>query len=396
MQLSFKHIAPFLNTRQNAVSRWLGYIGLGVGVVLLLLSIQLYININVLLKDKNPRKDGYDYISVTKLITNENMGADHSFSPAEIEALKHAPTVEDATPLLANKFLVRASGNSMLPFTTDLFLESIDNRFLDTIPSSFSWQPGQTAVPIIISSDYLELYNTVFAPSKDLPQFSEKSISLVTVQLECYASDGRVQIFKANIAGLSDRINSVLVPQNFLEWANQQLGGNNAPNPSRVFIKTKDANNSNLLQYLQQHNYNINKDKTKFGRVKQILQAIVSGLSGFGILVILLAMLLFSFYLQLMIARSKQNLQLLLTLGYSPEWLSKTVAKRWVPVYSFIILIAVLITAIFEWYFQQFAMKGREGLSPFLNWLVVITAAVLLVLSIFINYRLVKKLLLKL
>ena len=396
MELFFRHIAPFLNTRQNNISRWLGYIGLGIGVLLLLLSIQLYININVLLKDKNPRKDGFDYIAVTKLITNENMGGDHSFSAEEIDALKKAPTVEDATPLLANKFLVRASGSSMLPFTTDLFLESIDNRFLDTVPESFTWQPGQNSVPIIISSDYLELYNTVFAPSKDLPQFSEKSISLVTVQLECYAADGRVKTFKANIAGLSDRINSVLVPQNFLVWANQQLGNNTAVNPSRVFIKTKDANNGSLLEFLQHNNYNINKDKTKFGRVKQVLQAIVSGLSGFGILVILLAMLLFSFYLQLMIAKSKQNLQLLLTLGYSPGWLSTTVAKRWVPVYSIIILIAVLITAIFQWYFQQYAMKGRDGLSPLLNWLVVLTALILLLLSVFINYRLVKKLLLKL
>ncbi len=396
MKLSFAHIAPFLNTRQNTVSRWLGYIGLGVGVALLLLSIQLYININVLLKDKNPRKDGYDYIAVTKLITNENMGADHSFSAAEIEALKLAPGIEDATPLLANKFLVRASGSSMLPFTTDLFLESIDNRFLDTIPEAFAWQPGQNSVPIIISSDYLELYNTVFAPSKDLPQFSEKSISLVTVQLECYAADGRMKTFKANIVGLSDRINSVLVPQNFLVWANEQLGNNTAVNPSRVFIKTKDANNSSLLQFLQQKNYNINKDKTKFGRVKQILQAIVSGLSGFGMLVILLAMLLFSFYLQLMIAKSKQNLELLLTLGFSPGWLSRTVTKRWVPVYAIIVLIALVFTAIFQWYFQQVAMKGKEGLSPLLDWMVVLTALILLLLSVFINYRLVKKLLLKL
>jgi hypothetical protein len=46
--------------------------------------------------------------------------------------------------------------------------------------------------------------------------------------------------------------------------------------------------------------------------VKGILQTIVSSLAGFGILVILLALVLFSFYLQLMIAKSKDNLQLLL------------------------------------------------------------------------------------
>lgn len=396
MKLPYRHIAVFLEAGQHAFSRWMGYVGLGLGVVLLLASVQLYINISVLIKDKNPRKDGFDYISVTKRITNENMAENHSFTVEEIKELKAQSFIQDATPLMANNFLVKATGSSVLPFTTDLFLESIDNRFLDTIPTAFTWQGGQKIVPIIISSDYLELYNTVFAPSKDLPQFSEKSVSSVIFQLECYSVNGPAQIFKANVVGLSDRINSVLVPVNFLEWANKNLGNTITINPSRIFIKTKDANNIELLNFLQLKNYNINKDKTKFGRLKQVLQAIVSGLSAFGILIILLSMLLFSYYLQLVIARSKNNLQLLLTLGYSPGWLSKTVAKRWVPVYIGILLTALLTVAVFQWIFQQFALNYRGDLSAFLHWSVVLIAIVLLLLSIFINYWTISKQLMKL
>jgi hypothetical protein len=188
----------------------------------------------------------------------------------------------------------------------------------------------------------------------------------------------------------------VLVPKNFLESANRQLAGAVKTNPSRVFIKTRDANSPELLNFLEQKNYHVNKDKTKFGRVKQILQVIVSGLSGFGILVILLAMVLFSFYLQLMIARSKDNLQLLITLGYSPGWLSKTVAARWIPVYALIILSALIMTAIFQWIFQQFAMNGRDDLPVFIHWSVAVVALLLLALSVTVNQKLVKKLLHKL
>jgi hypothetical protein len=163
MGLAYKDIAAFLSAGQNKWSRRLSFIGLGVGVLLLLCSVQLFININKLLKDKNPSKSGFDYISVTKTITNENMAADHSFSDEDIAALKQNKAIEDATPLIANKFLVKATGGTVLPFTTDLFLEAIDNSFIDSIPPSFSWQQGQDVVPIIISSDYLELYNTVFS-----------------------------------------------------------------------------------------------------------------------------------------------------------------------------------------------------------------------------------------
>ncbi|MES2848420.1 MAG: FtsX-like permease family protein [Bacteroidota bacterium] len=396
MPLSCKHILPFLSVSQNRMSRWLSYVGLGVGVLLLLCCLQVYININQLLKDRNPRKDGFDYISVTKLITNENMGQDHSFSDAELKELKTQPFIEDATPLQANKFLVKATGPSSIPFTTDMFLESIDNSFIDSIPKEFTWKEGDEVVPVIISADYLELYNTVFAPSKDLPQFSEKTIGAVMVQMECYSPAGDVTTFRAHVVGLSDRINSVLVPVNFLQWANKNFSSSRIMNPSRIFIKIKDANNPVFLDFLQKKNYNINKDKTKFGRIKQVLQAIVSGLSAFGVLVILLAMVLFSFYLQLMIAKSKDNLQLLLTLGYSPKWLSKTVAKRWVPVYIIIVLSALAITIGFQYYFQHFAMNGREELSTFIHWSVAAIAMGLLALSIIVNYRMVSKLLHKL
>jgi hypothetical protein len=394
MNLTFKNIAPFLNTGQNKASRWLSYIGLGIGVLLLLCSVQMYININQLLKEKNPKKTGFDFISVTKTITDQNMGKDNRFTPDDLKEIQSQYFIDDAAPLIANQFRVKASAGNIIPFSTDLFLESINEKFIDTVPPNFTWKEGQANVPIIFSSDFLEMYN-VFAPSQDLPQLSENTISSVAIILECHGPAG-VQNFRGQIVAVSDRINSVLVPENFMQMANKNFGGVSTVPASRIYLKTKDANNPELLSFLQQKNYHVNKDKTKFGRIKQILQAIVSGLAGFGVLVILLAMVLFSFYLQLMIAKSKENLQLLLTLGYSPHWLSKTVAKKWIPVYILVVITAVVITALLHFSFQHFVLHTREELSPFINWLVITISLVLLVLSITVNYRLVKKLLYRL
>ncbi|MEO6233377.1 MAG: FtsX-like permease family protein [Ferruginibacter sp.] len=392
--LSFKNIAPFLSSDLNKVSRALSYAGLGIGVLLLLCSIQMFININQLLTEKNSRKNGADYISVTKTITNDNMGKDNSFSPADIADIQAQPFIEAAAPLISNQFRVKASAGNIIPFSTDLFLESLDEKFIDTVPPSFTWQPGQLDVPIIFSSDFMEMYN-VFAPSQDLPQLSDKTMSSVSIILECYTPFG-VQNFKARIVALSDRINSVLVPNTFMTWANKNFGGVSQVNASRIYIKTNDANSPQLLTYLEKKEYRVNKDKTKFGRVKQILQAIVSGLGAFGLLVVIMAMVLFSFYLQLMIAKSKDNLQLLLTLGYSPKWLSKTVAKKWLPVYAVIIITSLILTVLLQFCFQHFIMNGREELSPFIHWAVVLVAMLLLVLSVFTNFKLVNKLLHKL
>ena len=70
-----------------------------------------------------------------------------------------------------------------------------------------------------------------------------------------------MQNFKGNIVALSDRINSVLVPKSFLEWSNLHFSGVSKVHPSRVFIKTKDANNPQLITYLE--NKTITSIKTK-------------------------------------------------------------------------------------------------------------------------------------
>ncbi len=391
---SLKTIAHFLDIRQNKWSRFFSYAGLAIGVLLLLLAVQMFININDLLKDKNPRKNGFDFLSVTKTITNQNMGSDNRFNQADIDELKKQPFIDDAAPLLSNQFRAKASAGNILPFSTDLFLESVKDDFIDTLPPSFKWQPGQMDVPIIFSADFLEMYN-VFAPSQELPQLSESSITALNIMLECYSAAG-MQTYRGHIVAVSERINSVLVPENFLVWANKQFGNTTNSPAARVYLKTKDANNAALLSFLQEKNYHVNKDKTKFGRIKQVLQAVVTGLGGFAVLVILLAMMLFSFYLQLMIARSKDNLQLLLSLGYAPSWLSKTVAKKWIPAYAFIILTALALTSVLQFMFRNFSVNGRDQLSPILHWYVWALALVLFILCIFINFRLIRKLLYKL
>ena len=390
MALTYKNIEPLIISGKNIFSKWLGYFGLAIGILLLLVSMQMFVNIQQLLKENNPRKSGgYDFISISKTITNSNMGKDNTFTTADIKRLENEPNISGVAPLISNKFRVRATAGDIIPFSTDLFLESIDNNYIDTVPPTFKWQPGEITVPIIFSSDFLEMYN-VFAPAQGLPQLSAKTISSVNIILECSGPYG-TQNFRGNIVALSDRINSLLVPKTFMNWSNWHFMQDTSVHASRVYIETKDANNPKLISFLDQQNYHLNKDKVKFSRIKSILQNIVSALGFFGILVIVLALLLFSFYLQLMIARSKNNLQLLLTLGYSPKWLAKSVAKTWIPVYLSVIIVALIITEILHLLFMQLSFVKADHLSYILHWSVWLTAIILFGLTVLINLRLVKK-----
>jgi len=396
VSLSFKPIQPLLQTGTNAASRWFSYIGLGIGVLLLLASVQMFVNIQQLMKENTIRKDGFDFISITKKVTNETMGRPEKnvFYEKDIAELKNKSFISNVAPLEANRFRVQMSAGEILAFKTDLFLESIENEFLDTLPANFSWQEGQQKIPVIISSDYLEAYN-VFAPSQGLPQVSPETATNIPVVMTI-SGNGQKTDFYGSIVAFSDRINSVIVPKSFLDWANKTYGESGSQGFGRLYLKTPDANNPELLTFLDQKGYNVNKDKTRFGRTKQVMQGIFSGLGVFGLLVVIMALMLFSFYLQLVIARSKESLQLLLLIGYSPLWLSKNVSKKFIPIYIFIVLTALLLTQAMQWAFHHFVMYDREELSTPVHWAVIALAVVLIVLSAITNYRLVKKLLYRL
>jgi hypothetical protein len=391
--LSFKPIKPLLHTGTNAASRWFSYIGLGIGVLLLLCSIQMFVNIQGLMGGDTVRKNGFDFISITKKVTNSTMGQPEKnlFTSAEITEINQQPFVDSVAPLIANQFRVQLSAGEILAFKTDLFLETLENEFIDTVPPNFNWAEGQGRIPVIISSDFLEVYN-VFAPGQGLPQISPETASSVPVLITA-SGNGRQQTFSANIVAFSDRVNSVLVPKTFLDWANETFGEDGAEaGAARLFIKTKDANSPELLTYLDAKNYKVNKDRTKFGRAKQTLQGIFSGLGVFGVMVVVMALMLFSFYLQLVIARSRDSLQLLLTLGYSPKWLSSHVARQFIPVYIFVVLGALAVTQLIQWIFHRGVMYGRSELSTPIHWSVAAMAVFLITVSILTNYNLVKKL----
>jgi hypothetical protein len=396
LSLSFKPIRPLLQTGTNAASRWFSYIGLGIGVLLLLCSIQMYINTQRLLGKDNIRKEGFDFISITKTVTNETMGQPEKnlFRPAEVEEIRSKPFVEDVAPLVSNQFRAQLSGGDILPFRTDFLLESVENKFIDTVPPNFTWQEGQRNVPIIISSDFLEIYN-VFAPAQGLPQVSSETASNIPAQISVAGNDATA-VFNAHIVAFSDRINSVLVPKSFLDWANQKYGEQAATGYTRLYLKMADANNTDFLSFIDSKNYKVNKDRIKFGRTKQTLQGIFSGLGIFGLLVVIMALMLFSFYLQLVIARSRDSLQLLLMLGYSPDWLGKNVSRQFIPVYILVVLSALGITQLMQWLFHHYVMYDRPELDTVVHWSVIATAIFLAILSIITNFSMVRKLLYRL
>ena len=116
----------------------------------------------------------------------------------------------------------------------------------------WKWDDNSQFIPMIVPNMFLDMYNFGFAASQNLPQLSQEIVMNLPLKITIQTPNGPMKIY-GKVVGFSDRISSILVPQQFMDWANAKFGTDKNAKPSRVVIKTKDAGDPLLVQYLKDH-----------------------------------------------------------------------------------------------------------------------------------------------
>ena len=119
------------------------------------------------------------------------------FTEEELEAFRSQAFVNRLGVFTSNEFEVSASSNSF-GFYTDLFFESVSDDFLDVDNEQWEWKKGQREIPIVISRDYVALYNFGFAPSQGLPQINPQFAKRFTIDININGN-GLKRVFKGRI-----------------------------------------------------------------------------------------------------------------------------------------------------------------------------------------------------
>jgi hypothetical protein len=334
-----------LNSTGNS-RLWAALAAVCVGTTLLLVSVAIWWNFKELMEGKRDNDSlGSTFLTISKQVTNENMGQPMAtiFNTAEIDALRNAPEVQDAGVLSGNRFPVYATFGSSMGFATELFLEAVPERFMDNKPANWQWQPGDSRVPIIISTEFLNLYNYGFALSQGLPQLSESSIQSIAFELKV-GRGLQAQNYTAQIVGFSDRISSVLVPESFIDYGNNAYAPGVQAAPSRVIVKAKDPSADAFVHYLQAHNYTTNAEQLRWNKLRSVVTLVTGATGLLAALLMGIGILVFILFIELTIAKAQPAIQLLTELGYSPGYLSRFIAARFIPLMGGALVVALLLT----------------------------------------------------
>ncbi|MDE6695982.1 MAG: ABC transporter permease [Muribaculaceae bacterium] len=260
-----------------------------------------------------------DYLVLNKKVTSASTLGDRDatrFSEAEIVNLKAQPWVRRVGEFSSSDFRVYASvshgGRGM---ETALFFEAVPDSFVDIPESDWRFEPGQTTVPLMIPKDYLALYNFGFAGSAGLPQLSEQLITGIPLKLYMRSEDGsRSMSMEGHIVGFSNRLNTVLVPDSFIQYANSTLGDSPAVSPSRLIVDVSSPGDVAISEYLSDHGIEVGGDKSG-SSAAYLLKVVIGIVVSVGILITLLSVFVLMLSISLLMEKNRQVIHRLLMLG---------------------------------------------------------------------------------
>lgn len=260
-----------------------------------------------------------DFLVVNKKVTSANTwgDADSGFSQEEIADMKSQPWVRDVGEFSATDYRVWASvaqgGRGM---STMLFFESIPDDFVDVAGSDWHFTQGDDVVPVIISKDYLTLYNFGFAGSAGLPQMSESILGGITLKLTLTSDDGsRATELAGRVVGLSNRLNTILVPQSFMDWSNRLLGNGGCRRASRLIVDVSSPGDVAIKDYLDSHGLEVAGDKSN-SSASFLLKVIVGIVLAVGCVITALSFFILLLSMSLLMEKNRDKLHSLLMLGF--------------------------------------------------------------------------------
>ena len=331
-----------------------------VGVAIILLGVQFYNDYKALDSEDSFMKA--DYLIVNKKIgaLSGLTGAQSTFSQTDIDNLAAEDFVERMGAFTPSSFNVRARFNveGFVSFSTEMFFESVPDDFVDVESDAWHYKEGSSDIPIILPKNYLDLYNFGYAQGKGLPKLSEGILGAMKLQIQIEGNGGHGD-FDGRIVGFSSRLNTILVPEQFMQWANQQYAnGDEAKEPTRLIVEVNNPTDERITSYLQAHDYETDEDKLDASKTTYILRIIVSIVMAVGIVISILSIYILMLSVFLLVQKNSAKLENLLLIGYSPTKVSFPYQALTVGLNALVLLLAVavmlVVRSIYLEMFQNF------------------------------------------
>lgn len=328
-----------------------------VGMTIILLGMQFYIDTQAIYETEDTFMKA-DYLIINKKISSMTTltGKSSAFTLPEVQDLEGQEFVERIGLFTSSAYDVNASFrlDQTTSFSTEMFFESVPDEFVDVKSDDWRYEQGSREVPIILPRNYLDLYNFGYAQSRNMPKLSEGILSAISLNI-VLSGGGMRDEYEGRIVGFSTRLNTILVPQVFMDWANEYYAGSKTKTPTRLIVEVNNPTDERITTYLQDNNYETDKDKLDASKQTFVLRIIVAIVMAVGLVITILAFYILMLSVYLLVEKNSTKLENLLLIGYSPAKVSKPYQLLTLMLNVLVFIIAfVAMTAVRNVYLEMF------------------------------------------
>ncbi len=329
------------------------------------------------------------HVSTVRTLT----GKAPTFTQKEIADVRHQPFVSDVGTFTPSLFSVVATLGSQklgVEFSTEMFFEAVPDAFMDVDTSRWHWKEEDEEVPIVLPRNYLNLYNFGFASSQGLPALSESLVSMVKIRFILRGSAGRKEL-TGRVVAFSKKLNTILVPQAFMDEMNTTLSPERKPEPSRLIVTVSTPADERIAEYLSNHSYETEADDAEAARTAHLLRIIISIVLVVGLIISALAFYVLLLSIFLLLQKNTEKIDTLLLIGYSPQAVARPYHLLTISLNTLVLILSVIIVLLLRGYYlplfgQLYPSYSAASLSPAL-----LTGVALYLLVTLLNYVAIRR-----
>jgi cell division protein FtsX len=148
-----------------------------------------------------------------------------------------------------------------------------------------------------------------------MPQIGEDLFSLLPLRLIVRGAGQRVT-YNGQIVGFTDRLNTILVPDDFLKAANEIYAPEEAEKVRRVIVETDGKNVNELMTYIEDNGYVVDGGGDDSMKMLSVVRTVISVVVALGLLVSSLSFFLLLISILLLIEKNRYKNDTLHQLGY--------------------------------------------------------------------------------
>lgn len=290
------------------------------GMLIVLLGFQFYNDVLPVFTSEDSFMKA-DYLIVSKKIGTASTisGKSNAFSLSEIDDFKEQAFTKKIGKFTSTEYKADASMgvNGQPILNSELFFESVPDNFVDVPLQDWKYTEGSHEVPVILPRTYINMYNFGFAQSHSLPKISDGLVGMIDFKIFIHGN-GHSDEFKGKVIGFSNRLNTILVPQKFMDWSNSYYAPNQTSDPTRIIAEVGNPADENITKYLDDNGYDVESDKLQAEKTTYFLKMIVSLVMAVGLVISVLSFYILMLSIYLLVQKNSSKLENLLLIGYSP------------------------------------------------------------------------------